>query len=157
MFDIGGGLQELILIFGIALLVFGPKNLPQLARALGRAMREFKRAQAEFRAAIETNLHINEIDSLPEPPAVYTHTTTSAAPASEELPEPVLNPLDAPTTPIPEGEPYLARHGAKLFHGRDCGWARRIPDADRVYFKRIADAKEAGLSGCPACEPVELP
>ena len=46
MFDIG--LQELILIFVIALLVFGPKNLPQLGRSLGRAMREFKKASAEF-------------------------------------------------------------------------------------------------------------
>ena len=35
MFDIG--LQELVLIFVIALLVFGPKNLPQLGRSLGRA------------------------------------------------------------------------------------------------------------------------
>ena len=36
MFDIG--FQELVLIFVIALLVFGPKNLPQLGRSLGRAM-----------------------------------------------------------------------------------------------------------------------
>ncbi len=54
MFDIG--LQELVLIFVIALLVFGPKNLPQLGRSLGRAMREFKRASDEFRSTIETNL-----------------------------------------------------------------------------------------------------
>src|ERR1043166_5024292 len=70
MFDIG--LQELILIFVIALLVFGPKNLPQLGRSLGRAMREFKKASDEFRSTIETNLKINEPDSLPEPPAAPT-------------------------------------------------------------------------------------
>ncbi len=52
MFDIG--LQELILIFVIALLVFGPKNLPQLGRSLGRAMREFKKASAEFESTIRT-------------------------------------------------------------------------------------------------------
>ena len=66
MFDIG--LQELVLIFVIALLVFGPKNLPQLGRSLGRAMREFRRASDEFRSTIETNLKINEPDPLPEPP-----------------------------------------------------------------------------------------
>ena len=60
MFDIG--LQELVLIFVIALLVFGPKNLPQLGRSLGRAMREFKRASDEFRTTIETNLEMNEPD-----------------------------------------------------------------------------------------------
>ena len=65
MFDIG--LQELVLIFVIALLVFGPKNLPQLGRSLGRAMREFRRASDEFRSTIETNLKINEPDPLPEP------------------------------------------------------------------------------------------
>src|ERR1700693_246674 len=63
MFDIG--LQELILIFVIALLVFGPKNLPQLGRSLGRAMREFRRASDEFRSTIETNLQINEPDPVP--------------------------------------------------------------------------------------------
>src|SRR6266498_1700707 len=66
MFDIG--LQELILIFVIALLVFGPKNLPQLGRSLGRAMREFKKASAEFESTIRTNLQIDEIDQPPAPP-----------------------------------------------------------------------------------------
>ena len=53
------------------------------------------------------------------------------------------------------GEPYLAQRGAKLFHSRDCAWAKRIPEADRVYFKRVADAKEAGAQVCPVCEPWE--
>jgi manganese transport protein len=44
---------------------------------------------------------------------------------------------------------------AKLFHGRDCGWARRIPETERVYFKRVAEAREAGFSACPVCEPWE--
>ncbi len=68
MFDIG--LQELILIFVIALLVFGPKNLPQLGRSLGRAMREFRRASAEFESTIRTNLQIDEPDPPPAPPTV---------------------------------------------------------------------------------------
>ncbi len=93
MFDIG--LQELALIFVIALLVFGPKNLPQLGRSLGRAMREFRRASDEFRSTIETNLKINELDPLPDP----TPASTSADPVTEPvataeaLPESVLNPL----------------------------------------------------------------
>lgn len=40
MFDLG--IQELILIFVVALLVFGPKKLPELSRALGRGVRELK-------------------------------------------------------------------------------------------------------------------
>ena len=152
MFDIG--LQELVLIFVIALLVFGPKNLPQLGRSLGRAMREFRRASDEFRSTIETNLKINEPDPLPEPPAASS-TEPTPAPAAEALPESVLNPYDAPAIPVPEGEAYVAQRGGKLFHGRDCGWARRIGEPERVYFKRVAEAREAGFAPCPSCEPWE--
>jgi Tat protein translocase TatB subunit len=160
MFDIG--LQELALIFVIALLVFGPKNLPQLGRSLGRAMREFRRASDEFRSTIETNLKINELDPIPDPTS--QDPTPGAAPSdpgtepvatAEALPEAVLNPYDAAPTPVPEGEAYLAQRSAKLFHGRDCSWARRIAESERVYFKRVAEAREAGYAACPVCEPWE--
>jgi TatA/E family protein of Tat protein translocase len=154
MFDIG--LQELVLIFVIALLVFGPKNLPQLGKSLGRAMREFRKASDEFRSTIETNLKINEIDPPPDPTPVTTPPEATPLPASAEaLPESVLNPYDAPPTPVPEGEAYLAQRSGKLFHGRDCSWAKRIPEPERVYFKRVAEAQEAGYATCPVCEPWE--
>ena len=155
MFDIG--LQELVLIFVIALLVFGPKNLPQLGRSLGRAMREFRRASDEFRSTIETNLKINEPDPLPEPAPVTSPPEATPEPAAiaAALPESVLNPYDAPPVPVPEGEAYLAQRSAKLFHGRDCSWARRIAEPERVYFKRVAEAREAGFAPCPVCEPWE--
>ncbi|HET9926758.1 MAG TPA: twin-arginine translocase TatA/TatE family subunit [Methylomirabilota bacterium] len=155
MFDIG--LQELVLIFVIALLVFGPKNLPQLGRSLGRAMREFRRASDEFRSTIETNLKINEPDPLPEPAPVTSPPEATPEPAATAaaLPESVLNPYDAPPVPVPEGEAYLAQRSAKLFHGRDCSWARRIAEPERVYFKRVAEAREAGFAPCPVCEPWE--
>ena len=155
MFDIG--LQELALIFVIALLVFGPKNPPQLGRSLGRAMREFRRASDEFRSTIETNLRINELDPLPEPTPVTPPLDPVSEPvaAAEALPESVLNPYETPAIPVPEGENYLAQRSAKLFHGRDCSWARRIAEPERVYFKRVAEAREAGYAACPVCEPWE--
>ena len=155
MFDIG--LQELALIFVIALLVFGPKNLPQLGRSLGRAMREFRRASDEFRSTIETNLKINEPDPLPEPAPVTSPPEATPEPVATagSLPESVLNPYDAPSVAVPEGEAYLAQRSAKLFHGRDCAWARRIAEPERVYFKRVAEAREAGFAPCPVCEPWE--
>jgi TatA/E family protein of Tat protein translocase len=154
MFDIG--LQELVLIFVIALLVFGPKNLPQLGKSLGRAMREFRKASDEFRSTIETNLKINEVDPLPDPTPVTTPPEALQVPAAAEArPESALNPHDASAVAIPEGEPYLAQRSGKLFHGRDCSWARRIPEPERVYFKRVAEAREAGYATCPVCEPWE--
>jgi len=64
MFDVG--LQELLVIFVIALLVFGPQRLPELGRMIGRALRELRRASDEFRTTVETNLQLNDPDPLAE-------------------------------------------------------------------------------------------
>ena len=157
MFDIG--LQELILIFVIALLVFGPKNLPQLGRSLGRAMREFRRASDEFRSTIETNLQINEPDPVPSaPPDPVAAETPLGTASGQALPDSVLDPhapVEVGVLEAPPGEAFVAQRGARLFHARDCGWARRIAEPERAYFKRVAEAKEAGLQACPSCEPWE--
>lgn len=153
MFDIG--FQELILILVVALMVFGPKRLPELGRALGRAMREFRRASEEFRSTVETNLHINE----PDPVAVAPEPATAEAPpapaATGPLPDAVLNPYAEGSEEAPPGEPYWAQRGSRLFHARSCGWAGRIPEPERVYFKRVSEAKEQGFATCPVCEPWE--
>ncbi len=51
MFNIG--FPELLIIVAIALIVFGPNKLPELARAFGRAMREFKKATEEVKESFE--------------------------------------------------------------------------------------------------------
>ena len=53
------------------------------------------------------------------------------------------------------GEPYIAQRGAKLFHSRTCTWVKRIAEPERVYFKQVVDAREAGFAACPVCEPWE--
>ncbi len=52
MFDIG--LQELIVIFTVAILVFGPKRLPELAKTLGKGLGELKRAFQDVKEQVET-------------------------------------------------------------------------------------------------------
>jgi len=52
MFNIG--LPELLIIAAIALIVFGPNKLPELAKAFGKAMREFKKATEEMKESFET-------------------------------------------------------------------------------------------------------
>jgi sec-independent protein translocase protein TatA len=50
MFDVGGG--ELLLIVLAVLLLFGPKKIPELMQALGKGMRQVRKAQAEFQSQI---------------------------------------------------------------------------------------------------------
>jgi TatA/E family protein of Tat protein translocase len=155
MFDIG--LQELVVIFVIALLVFGPKNLPQLGRAIGRAMREFRRASDEFRSTIETNFQINEPDLLPAtaPEPEPLEPLPAGTASADALTDAALDPHAVEPAAIDVGEPFVAQRGGKLFHGRECGWVRRIPEPDRTCFKRVAEAGEAGFLPCPSCEPWE--
>jgi len=60
----GIGMPELILILAIALIVIGPKKLPDLAKSLGRAMREFKRATSEFKESIEIDDEVKELKNV---------------------------------------------------------------------------------------------
>jgi sec-independent protein translocase protein TatA len=52
----GLGIPELIVIFIIALVVFGPKKLPELGKSIGRAMAEFKKASEEFQESVRTEM-----------------------------------------------------------------------------------------------------
>jgi sec-independent protein translocase protein TatA len=52
----GLGIPELIVIFVIALVVFGPKKLPELGKSIGRAMAEFKKASEDFQESVRTEM-----------------------------------------------------------------------------------------------------
>ena len=52
----GLGLPEILVIFVIALIVFGPKKLPDLGRSIGRAMAEFKKASDEFQETVKSEM-----------------------------------------------------------------------------------------------------
>ena len=59
----GIGVPELLLILAIALIVIGPKKLPDLAKSLGRAMREFKHATNDFKESMELDGDLKDVKS----------------------------------------------------------------------------------------------
>ncbi len=57
----GIGMPEMLMILAIALIVIGPKKLPELAKSLGRAMREFKRATSEFKETLAVDDDLSDV------------------------------------------------------------------------------------------------
>jgi len=58
------GPTELLLIFIIALLVFGPKKLPEIGKSVGKAIREFKKASEDIKTRIEEEIQASEIKDV---------------------------------------------------------------------------------------------
>jgi TatA/E family protein of Tat protein translocase len=66
------GVPELIIIFTIALIIFGPRKLPELGKSLGRSLAEFKRASNELKSTLDEEIRSEERRSAErqEPPRV---------------------------------------------------------------------------------------
>ena len=78
------GMGELIVIFTIALLIFGPRKLPELGKSLGKSIAEFKRASNELRNTLEEEIRLEDQRESAKIPA--SASTTSAPWAPVETP-----------------------------------------------------------------------
>ena len=112
----GIGMPEMILILAIALIVIGPKKLPDLAKSLGRAMNEFKKATREIKESIDIDNDLKDVkqsfddinkdlkDTVDVNPLKSAQTEPSAQkPQTEE---------DRPQDATPESDPPSASEGA---------------------------------------------
>jgi TatA/E family protein of Tat protein translocase len=90
----GLGFWEIAIILGVALLVLGPSKLPELARGLGKGLREFRKATEDFKSTIDDEAY------RPDPPKPMK--TALPEQAHVELPPP---PIIATADPIKQMDP----------------------------------------------------
>ena len=110
MFNIG--MPEMLIILAIALIVFGPNKLPELAKAFGRAMREFKKATEEVKESFEAETKdLEELKSSFNTETLLTDLAAEAplhsetdpeTSASQELPTPLSAETALVEPPVPE-------------------------------------------------------
>ncbi len=87
------GFPEMIFIFFVALIIFGPKKLPEIGRQIGKALNEFKRASNEFKSQIEAEISQIDLENkreiLPpaQPPVGAVPTLTEPVVTLEGKPE----------------------------------------------------------------------
>ncbi len=77
------GPMELIIVLAIVLLIVGPKKLPEMGSAMGRTIRDFRKASSEMTEAVKTD---SQPDTLQKEAAPDTSVETSAAPTTEAAP-----------------------------------------------------------------------
>jgi sec-independent protein translocase protein TatB len=107
----GMSFSETIFLFFLALIIFGPKKLPEIARQVGKYMNEFRRASNEFKAQIEQEIAHLEVEDKKQtilPPSPPVDGATSR---SQTLKAPDVNYMEPPASTeqtVPAAEATLA-------------------------------------------------
>ena len=100
----GIGMQELLLILVIALIILGPKKLPDVAKSLGKALNEFKRATSDLKESLDVDHNLNTVkksfDTMNETKPCGKRRCSRSGPS--EVKPPASSPEEAaPKTPEP--------------------------------------------------------
>jgi sec-independent protein translocase protein TatB len=90
----GIGLPEMLIVLAVALIFIGPKKLPDLAKSLGRAMGEFKRATSDLKQSIESETGVDDVrQSFDE----VKEDIKAQVDLAGEVPDPSPSPSESPT------------------------------------------------------------
>lgn len=93
------GMPELIVIFVIALIIFGPRKLPELGKSLGKSIAEFKRASNELRNTLEEEIRIDDQQQRQKAAAATLPAASSTTPLSAVPAEPAAVETEPAATP----------------------------------------------------------
>ena len=94
------GMPEMIFIFLLALVLFGPKKLPELGRQLGKALAEFKKASNEFKSQLEMEMMNIELEErAKQPPPAPSPTILPAEKLFDTVSVPPMESI--PRAPLP--------------------------------------------------------
>jgi TatA/E family protein of Tat protein translocase len=100
------GVPELLLIFVVILIVFGPRRIPEIGKTLGKALGEFRKATDDLKNTIEREVRLEELKSIA--PAIRTSYESVSRTEPEPLPQPLpqANVIPEPDyTRDPDAEP----------------------------------------------------
>ena len=132
-------LPHLVVLFVVALVIFGPQKLPELARMLGKATAEFRKMTNDFRYALE-----DEVRDLERQTRIRDEEIATAARAAQM---PVPAPSPAPEGAVPREEPVIAESAPAepLLPNRFCRATKRSVLFAACRFRHVTAA--CGRSG----------
>lgn len=104
------GVPELLLIFVVILIVFGPRRIPEIGRTLGKALGEFRKATDDLKSTIEREVRLEELKKVTTPTLAdfttpFESVSRTAPQVAESANDPVNDDDTAPSAPPPPTQP----------------------------------------------------
>jgi TatA/E family protein of Tat protein translocase len=103
------GFTEIAFILVLALLIFGPKRLPEIGRTIGKGLSEFRRASNDLKRTLEREVDLDDVEARPKPASPLT----PARPPAIEISSPLAADEPATTDPSPVADPVPEARGSE--------------------------------------------
>ena len=148
MFGTTLGVQEMVVIFLVALVLFGPKKLPELGKTIGKALTEFRRHSNDLKSTFEREMHNLEREAEPIHQAAHS--------AASQIQSQIAD-IDPYQHWLPEGETTMAHHNATPPEGDAAGAVlgeaqATIQPHETVSASEVTGAESAGATGVAVIE-----